>query len=312
MDRVDALIKRYDDNVLNAYKGWLYGYIDSKINVGAFLVQDTQKFAKAPRGIEAILSTINQLAAVPKPAPRTRARHATAPAAHASPSHPAPAQATPPAVAKPAPKPAAAIPIATSAPAPTSTAPAAPAQAATVGNDSIWFDPLATCTIRTVGMATIKSAMFNGERHYKGKTSHHQGLDLVAEPGTDIRAVADGRIIHCAMPGGDYGTAIILEVGIHDLAPHQFQQCQLLNPGEQKIGCFYAHLSERSAAHNTFVTAGTVIGKTGCTGNASSMKKVSKGAHLHFEVRKKPQGKAGKGLGNRLDPLPFLHNCTND
>jgi murein DD-endopeptidase MepM/ murein hydrolase activator NlpD len=162
-------------------------------------------------------------------------------------------------------------------------------------------------------MASINSAKFNGTRYYNGNVSHHQGLDLIAAPGTPIYAVADGRVLHCALPpGSSYGTAIILAVGIHDLPPPQFAQCQLLNPGETKIGFFYGHLSERIVAHNTLVTAGTVIGKTGCSGNASNMTTISTGAHLHFEVRKRPQGYGGQGLGNRADPLPFLKNCTND
>ncbi|WP_442955554.1 M23 family metallopeptidase [Paraburkholderia sp. MPAMCS5] len=58
------------------------------------------------------------------------------------------------------------------------------------------------------------------------------------------------------------------------------------------------------------VHAGDVIGKTGSTGNAKSMSHIPPGAHLHFEVRQDATMKC-TGLANRVDPLPFIVNCTN-
>ena len=320
--RVNQWVNRYSGDAWAAYKGWLYSYVDAGINVGAYLVQDEQKFSKPPRSIETILATIDELAAIPKPARRTRARHATPP--HPVPPHPVQLRhPVPVAVAAPAPAPA---PVGPSSPATVAppalvpqlvTAPAspaivpAPASPGALPNDSIWHDPLATCTIRTAGMASINSAKFNGIRNYNGQVSHHQGLDLIAAPGTPIYAVADGVIKHCILPGGSYGMAIILFVNVNDLAPHQLEKCTQMNPGQPKVGFFYAHLSERFAEHGSHVTAGTIIGKTGHSGNASNMTTIAGGAHLHFEVRKRPEVMA-LHLENRLDPLPFLNNCTND
>ena len=55
---------------------------------------------------------------------------------------------------------------------------------------------------------------------------------------------------------------------------------------------YYAHMSQFQGS-NRHVSAGTVIGLVGQTGNATA-------PHLHFEVR------VGGVDGNRIDPYPLL------
>lgn len=201
-------------------------------------------------------------------------------------------------------------PRATPAPArPKPPEPPANAIPAAQAGSGTWHDPLSTCTLRTARLASVKSAKFGMVRN-NGKRAH-QGIDLVAVPGTPVFAVADGTL-HLPDPpnaGGDYGKTLILEVNIDDLPERQAAAFRRVNPGRQTIGFFYAHLSEYCAEAGP-VSGGTVIAKSGSSGNARGMTSVATGAHLHFEVRLAASIRSA-GLNNRADPLPFLVNCTN-
>lgn len=102
----------------------------------------------------------------------------------------------------------------------------------------------------------------------------------------------------------------MLIVGIDDLPQAQALTLKTKYPKENTITFFYAHLSKIIVDNNKPVKAGDIIGKSGCTGNASNMKSIQSGSHLHFEVRK-TNAACGKGVENRIDPLPFINNCTN-
>lgn len=69
---------------------------------------------------------------------------------------------------------------------------------------------------------------------------------------------------------------------------------------------FYAHLSEISSdiSYDSLVKCGDILGKTGCTGNANGMTTIELGAHLHFEARKTKR--PGRGIVDRIDPVPFI------
>ena len=138
----------------------------------------------------------------------------------------------------------------------------------------------------------------------------HQGIDLCAVPGTPIFAVADG----IAYPYRDsskkgYGNTLILEVDIDDLPDHQANLVRAAGKKSGTVGFVYAHLDELPAKQKVF-HAGEVMGKSGHTGNADKMTTINNGAHLHFEVRLDAL-KRTTGLTNRIDPLPFIINCTN-
>lgn len=97
---------------------------------------------------------------------------------------------------------------------------------------------------------------------------YHTGVDFAVPQGTNIIAVADGKIEN-ANWGSAYGTQIIQKV-----------------PGGWVI---YAHLSKSLVKPGDKVKAGQLIGKSGNTGNSS-------GPHLHFEYRDNIRWSAGTDL----------------
>ncbi len=91
-----------------------------------------------------------------------------------------------------------------------------------------------------------------------GYRSFHTGIDLGANYGDEVYAVADGVILDVAYMGA-YGLAIVMDNG-------------------HAIGTVYAHLSRTSVAKGQVVKAGDEIGRVGCSGWCT-------GPHVHFEVR---------------------------
>ena len=93
-----------------------------------------------------------------------------------------------------------------------------------------------------------------GSRWSKG---YHTGVDYAVPVGTDVHAVADGKVTS-ANWGQAYGTQLVTSV----------------NGG----WFIYAHLSATLVKPGDVVTAGQVIAKSGNSGNSS-------GPHLHVELR---------------------------
>jgi murein DD-endopeptidase MepM/ murein hydrolase activator NlpD len=305
-EKLAELLERYDRDPIEAYKGWLLGYVDAMINVNNFLVHDKENFLKQPRSAAEILSG---LSSHPLPAkPKTK--------------NVAPAQTPPPAAKKPPPPPQnSSSPVsspATQVGAVQDTTSASESSAKTStgattdASNSVakWHDPLDTCTLRTAHLASKVGAKFGWTRQSGHKC--HQGIDLVAAPGTTIYAVANGEVHTSKAPDNNYayGNTLVLVVGIDDLPSSQAAVFRKVNPGAKTIGFFYAHLSEMPEQKRLKVYAGDPIGKSGCSGNAHEMKTIALGAHLHFEVRKDALKKCG-GLDNRVDPLLFIQTVTN-
>ncbi|PSB19712.1 M23 family peptidase [Phormidesmis priestleyi ULC007] len=92
-----------------------------------------------------------------------------------------------------------------------------------------------------------------------GDARFHAGTDLGAPMGTPVLAALAGRVVLADFFGG-YGLAIALE---HD------------NGKQQTL---YGHLSEIFVKPGEAVKQGTVIARSGSTGNST-------GPHLHFEFR---------------------------
>jgi murein DD-endopeptidase MepM/ murein hydrolase activator NlpD len=87
----------------------------------------------------------------------------------------------------------------------------------------------------------------------------HDGVDLVADAGTPIRAAETGVVLYAGEELGDYGKVVILG----HLGPW---------------ATVYAHNRENFVDEGEVVGRGDVIAEVGETGNASA-------PHLHFEVR---------------------------
>jgi murein DD-endopeptidase MepM/ murein hydrolase activator NlpD len=87
----------------------------------------------------------------------------------------------------------------------------------------------------------------------------HDGIDFALPQGTPVLAAADGRVLVAAFLGQDsWGNAVFIDHG-------------------NGYSTLYAHLLTYSVGPNQMVTAGTIIGYSGSTGNSS-------GPHLHFGV----------------------------
>lgn len=107
-------------------------------------------------------------------------------------------------------------------------------------------------------------------------SGRHTGIDFHANQGTSVKAVHQGIVVSAGWSGA-YGNEVIIQ-------------------HKTSFGTYYtqyAHMSSISVRKGGTVSAGTVIGRVGATGNAS-------GPHLHFEVRNKAT------YGSDINPVPFL------
>lgn len=155
------------------------------------------------------------------------------------------------------------------------------------------FNPLKTCKLRTAGLNSVKGATFGMVRKNKNGTPRaHQGVDLATDENYRLYAVEDGEIVGVNKGKDGYGFTITLKIN---------------KPSETALHnkfAFYAHCDRIDVSVGQKVKAGTQIALSGDTGNAKGMTTVSKGGHLHFELRDKAV--CGLGLKNRFDPLPFI------
>lgn len=182
-----------------------------------------------------------------------------------------------------------------------------------------WVDPLPHCTIRTARLASKRSATFGMVRKDKdGKPRAHQGIDLQANVGTPLRAIANARVVIVVdqdkKPGKNYGKCVVLEVDLNDLPAEKRDYCKSKVGSRATVYFFYAHMEavtieKPTKSKQVFVNAGDIIGTTGCSGNAVGMTTITTGGHLHFEARKEIG--PGLGLTGRFDPLPLIDNCNN-
>ena len=103
----------------------------------------------------------------------------------------------------------------------------------------------------------------------------HEGIDIIAEVGTSVRATGKGRVDFIGMKGG-YGLCVEIN--------HGFGYTTL-----------YGHLSSANVQLGQTVSRGTVIARTGNSG-------LSSGPHLHYEVTHD---------GIKLDPVGFFFDDLN-
>lgn len=126
-----------------------------------------------------------------------------------------------------------------------------------------------------------------------GNKRDHQGWDLKAAKGTEIKAIADGTVewVQTA-DSGDYGKQLLMK----------FEYVK--GDKTETLYAFYAHLDQVDKSKGDTVTKGDVLGKSGKSGNASSLSTDEE--HLHFEIRTTSSSSPGKGLTGRKDPGDVL------
>lgn len=103
-----------------------------------------------------------------------------------------------------------------------------------------------------------------------GVQTLHAGLDLVAPRGTPIFATGTGRVLRAGVAGG-YGNLVEIQHA-------------------EGLVTRYGHMDTIAVTEGQAVTAGSVLGTLGSTGDST-------GPHVHYEVRRG---------GQPMDPMPFL------
>lgn len=147
----------------------------------------------------------------------------------------------------------------------------------------------------TGGLKSFDSPRFGMTRD--GGARAHTGLDLDAAVGTPVYAVADGLIDLARYGDPLYGADVLLA-----FRPSAEVLAYLAQIGQADddgvLFAHYAHLSAVFVETGQRVARGTMIGRTGTSGNADQ-----KYPHLHFEVRKQRWPGTGQaGLAQRIDP----------
>ncbi|MBW8729312.1 MAG: peptidoglycan DD-metalloendopeptidase family protein [Inquilinus limosus] len=103
-----------------------------------------------------------------------------------------------------------------------------------------------------------------------GVPTLHAGLDLVAPRGTPIFATGTGRVLRAGVAGG-YGNMVEIQHA-------------------EGLVTRYGHMDTIAVTEGQAVTAGSVLGTLGSTGDST-------GPHVHYEIRRG---------GQPVDPMPFL------
>lgn len=105
---------------------------------------------------------------------------------------------------------------------------------------------------------------------FTGKQKQHRGIDFAGKIGTELMAVAPGRVVSAGERVG-YGTTVEIDHGLG-------------------FTTLYAHLSHINVSRGDWVRPGTIVGLGGSSGRST-------GPHLHYEIRYK---------GNPFDPTKFV------
>lgn len=123
------------------------------------------------------------------------------------------------------------------------------------------------------------------------KQRAHSGFDITADYGTEVKSMADGKVV-CAEFDGT------TTEGANDFNMGYGNKIEILNNDGRRV--VYAHLSEFLVKPGDIVKAGTIIAKTGCSGG-------SRVPHLHIEIRKTNTNETGLDYTiNPLDVLPKI------
>lgn len=117
---------------------------------------------------------------------------------------------------------------------------------------------------------TITSSFGVRQDPFTKKNKQHKGIDFAGKIGTELYAVAPGRVVSAGERSG-YGTTIEIDHGLG-------------------FTTMYAHLSKPMVSRGDWVRPGTVVGLAGSSGRST-------GPHLHYEIRYK---------GTPFNPVNFI------
>ena len=102
------------------------------------------------------------------------------------------------------------------------------------------------------------------------KPKKHKGIDFAGNIGTELSAVAPGRVVSVGERSG-YGLTVEIDHGLG-------------------FSTLYAHMSKVLVSSGDWVRPGTIVGLGGSSGRST-------GAHLHYEIKYK---------GNQFNPAKFV------
>ncbi|MBP3426132.1 MAG: M23 family metallopeptidase [Rikenellaceae bacterium] len=133
--------------------------------------------------------------------------------------------------------------------------------------DMSWGDPVKNPQIRG-----NKASNLYGPVRYNadGSVRWHRGFDYYAPKGTPVYSVGSG-VVSLVQKHPDYGLCVLIT---HKRPKKTYYS-------------FYAHLSSVLVKYGEDVHKGTMIGKSGTTGNAYDL--TDQEEHLHFEYRTSPK-----------------------
>jgi murein DD-endopeptidase MepM/ murein hydrolase activator NlpD len=117
---------------------------------------------------------------------------------------------------------------------------------------------------------TVTSRYGTRKDPFTGAPKFHRGIDFSGKIGTELMAVAPGRVVSAGERVG-YGTTVEIDHGLG-------------------FTTLYAHLSKITVSRGDWVRPGTIVGLGGSSGRST-------GPHLHYEIRYK---------GNPFDPEKFV------
>lgn len=120
----------------------------------------------------------------------------------------------------------------------------------------------------------ITSGYGNRENPVHGGHDFHSGIDISVEPGTAVKATADGVVSFSGRSGGS-GNLVVLEHGFG-------------------YSTFYAHNTRIVVTIGQRVTRGEIIAYSGSTGSST-------GPHSHYEI--------WKG-GRHINPMQYIKGRT--
>lgn len=129
---------------------------------------------------------------------------------------------------------------------------------------------LAGCSVPRWPVAGTVTSPFGLRRAGLLDLDIHRGVDIAVPDGTDVRAMAPGRVEFAGTMSG-YGRVVVIDHG-------------------QRVRTLYGHLSEVRVRTGDAIDGRPVIGLSGSTGRTT-------GPHLHFEILRG---------GKAEDPVPLL------